>query len=137
MPARTVVFAGDNPSLTPLMYRQMSGRAGRRGFDLLGHVLFYGVPPATIQSILTAKLSSLRGHFPLNSSLILRELILHKHSEDKQIVQDSILVDLDCLLYHTSFVCWKRPSFCLAEATWSFNSSFSSDLYWNFCRESR
>ena len=49
MPCRSVVFAGDSNMLNALQYRQMSGRAGRRGFDLLGHVIFYGLPLHSIK----------------------------------------------------------------------------------------
>ena len=58
--------------LTPLKYRQCAGRAGRRGFDLLGNVIFYGLPIERVQRIILSKLPSLGGTFPLTSTLTLR-----------------------------------------------------------------
>ncbi|EJD43845.1 P-loop containing nucleoside triphosphate hydrolase protein [Auricularia subglabra TFB-10046 SS5] len=71
-PARTTVFCGDSPYLTALMYRQCAGRAGRRGFDLLGNVVFYGLPMDRIQRLVLSRLPPLSGNFPLTSTLVLR-----------------------------------------------------------------
>ncbi|EGO30017.1 hypothetical protein SERLADRAFT_413254 [Serpula lacrymans var. lacrymans S7.9] len=71
-PAKTSVFCGDSPFLTALMYRQCAGRAGRRGFDLLGKVVFYGLPMDRVQRLILSKLPSLGGNFPLTSTLSLR-----------------------------------------------------------------
>lgn len=71
-PTRTSVFCGDSPYLTALMYRQCAGRAGRRGYDLLGNVVFYGLPMDRIQRLILSKLPSLGGTFPLTSTMILR-----------------------------------------------------------------
>ncbi|KAJ7605051.1 hypothetical protein DFH06DRAFT_1275646 [Mycena polygramma] len=71
-PAKTAVFCGDSPYLTALMYRQCSGRAGRRGFDLLGNVVFYGLPMERVQRLVLSKLPPLGGNFPLTSTLSLR-----------------------------------------------------------------
>lgn len=84
MPCKTTVFAGDSLDLTPLMFRQMSGRAGRRGFDPLGHVIFLDFPQATLQRLMTSRLGSLTGSYPLTPSLVLRGLQLEAFCEDSE-----------------------------------------------------
>lgn len=51
MPSKTVVFAGDSMSLTALNFRQAAGRAGRRGFELLGNVVVVGIQMAKVFSV--------------------------------------------------------------------------------------
>ncbi|PRW57760.1 DEAD DEAH box [Chlorella sorokiniana] len=77
MPCRTVVFAGDHLFLNALLFRQMMGRAGRRGFDPLGNVVFFGVGPRKIRNLMISPVPRLRGHFPLNITICLRALALH------------------------------------------------------------
>ncbi|GBE59522.1 DEAD DEAH box protein [Babesia ovata] len=62
VPCKSVVFMGDNHELNPLMYKQMSGRCGRRGFDLSGHVIFWGIPMKRVRQLLTAQLANLCGY---------------------------------------------------------------------------
>ncbi|KAK8016060.1 DEAD/DEAH box helicase [Apiospora rasikravindrae] len=72
MPCKTVVFTGDSVFLTALNYHQGSGRAGRRGFDVLGNVVFHGLAPHRALEVMSAKLPDLRGQFPTSVTLILR-----------------------------------------------------------------
>ena len=60
MPFRTSVMMGwkDQRDFTPLMYHQMSGRAGRRGMDCEGHVVFANV---RWKHIMKGSLESIRG----------------------------------------------------------------------------
>ena len=89
-PTKSSVFCGDSPFLTALtvshlpslkkswqilikiQFRQCAGRAGRRGFDLLGRVVFYGIPLDRINRILLSRLPRLTGTFPLSSTMVLR-----------------------------------------------------------------
>ncbi|QLI74388.1 uncharacterized protein G6M90_00g114060 [Metarhizium brunneum] len=72
MPCRTVVFAGDSISLTALSFRQAAGRAGRRGFDMLGNVVFVGIPTAKVFRLLSSRLPDLTTQYPINTSFILQ-----------------------------------------------------------------
>ena len=83
VPCKTVVIAGDDIFLTPLLYRQMSGRAGRRGFDNLGNVIFHGVPEKKIKRLMSANLSRITGNFPISVTLCLRLLTVVKEVREK------------------------------------------------------
>ena len=74
MPCKTVVFSGDSVFLTALNFRQAAGRAGRRGFDLLGNVVFQDISVEKVHRLLSSRLPDLTGHFPLTTSFILRVL---------------------------------------------------------------
>ena len=76
MPCATVVFVTDSVYLTPLNFRQAAGRAGRRGFDLLGNVVFHKIPVHRTYRLMNSHLPSLTGHFPTSTTLILRLFIL-------------------------------------------------------------
>ncbi|KKY28940.1 putative dead deah box helicase [Diplodia seriata] len=72
MPCKTVVFCGDSVFLTALNFRQAAGRAGRRGFDVLGNVVFHGIPVSKVSRLLSSRLPDLTGHFPITTTLVLR-----------------------------------------------------------------
>ncbi|EKX73259.1 DEAD/DEAH box helicase domain containing protein [Theileria equi strain WA] len=74
VPCKSVVFAGDNYELTPLMFKQMSGRCGRRGFDLSGHVVFWCIPQKRIKQLLLAQLSNLTGSLSTTPTTVLSSL---------------------------------------------------------------
>eukprot|EP00467_Chlorarachnion_reptans_P011033 CAMPEP_0114531348 /NCGR_PEP_ID=MMETSP0109-20121206/26009_1 /TAXON_ID=29199 /ORGANISM="Chlorarachnion reptans, Strain CCCM449" /LENGTH=2464 /DNA_ID=CAMNT_0001714189 /DNA_START=104 /DNA_END=7498 /DNA_ORIENTATION=- len=83
MPSRTTAFLGDSPLLTPLAFRQMAGRAGRRGHDDVGYVAFLGVPMQKVASLMASPLTSLRGRVPGSPTLTLRMTIFQNRAKDQ------------------------------------------------------
>ena len=75
MPSKTSVFAGDSLFLSPMQFQQEAGRAGRRGFDLRGHIVFFGLPGKKVQRLLVGELPRIEGSIPLTASLTLRLLM--------------------------------------------------------------
>mmetsp|Transcript_80735 Transcript_80735/g.168380 ORF Transcript_80735/g.168380 Transcript_80735/m.168380 type:complete len:1314 (-) Transcript_80735:305-4246(-) len=75
MPCRTTVFCGHHLELNGVIFRQMSGRAGRRGFDLLGQVVFLDMSFRKITALLASDCPPLLGQFSLSSTLLLRSLL--------------------------------------------------------------
>lgn len=82
MPCKSVVFAQNSVYLDALNYRQMSGRAGRRGQDMLGDVYFFDIPLHKIGKLIKSKVPELRGQFPLSITLILRLMLLTTKADD-------------------------------------------------------
>ncbi|CAG7849772.1 Uncharacterized helicase C694.02 [Serendipita indica DSM 11827] len=99
MPAKASIFCGDSPALTALMYRQCAGRAGRRGFDLLGKVIFYGLPNERVKQVVLSRLPALRGNYPLTPTLSLRLISLLTDSGNAPSATNAIqdLLKLDSL----------------------------------------
>ncbi|KAI9750079.1 MAG: hypothetical protein M1815_002040 [Lichina confinis] len=84
MPCKTVVFSGDSVFLTALNFRQCAGRAGRRGFDILGNVVFHGPSFDKASRLLSSRLPNLSGQFPMTTTLVLRLFTLLHDSKDSE-----------------------------------------------------
>ncbi|KAL6706224.1 hypothetical protein ACN47E_005959 [Coniothyrium glycines] len=84
MPCKTVIFSSDSVFLTALNFRQAAGRAGRRGFDMLGNVVFHGVSLSKIHKLISSRLPDLNGHFPITTTLVLRLFSLLHSSENSK-----------------------------------------------------
>ena len=97
MPCRSVVFAGDSVFLNSLNYHQCAGRAGRRGFDADGNVIFFGIKRSKISRLLTSNLPKIIGNNPTCLSLILRVFMMTSGHLKDEVRQDSISRAL-CLL---------------------------------------
>uniref|UniRef100_G1U7B3 DDX60-like winged helix domain-containing protein n=1 Tax=Oryctolagus cuniculus TaxID=9986 RepID=G1U7B3_RABIT len=82
----------------------MSGRAGRRGEDLIGSVIFYDIPLPKIDRLLKSDVPKLKGQFPLNITLVLRLMLLVAKADDKE---DAKAKALSLLQY--SLMSFKRP----------------------------
>ena len=74
MPFRTACFFGDPGKnwLTPLLHQQMAGRAGRRGLDRQGHLVYAGFTPDRIRELLKGELPDVVGRFPLYPTIPLQ-----------------------------------------------------------------
>lgn len=102
-PCRSVVLAGDNVYLNTMQFRQMAGRAGRRGLDFLGHCVFLGVSHLKIQRLMTSNMNCLKGHVHIDPTVELRLLQLYDHDDsaervDERVDKATICKIADCLL---------------------------------------
>ena len=88
MPCKSTIFVGTHVKLNALNYRQMAGRAGRRGFDLVGQVIFVDSTQKNIRRLLSSELSQLGGDYALTPSHVLRAQIMMDH-----LIQSNSLTD--------------------------------------------
>ena len=88
MPCKTVGIIGDSRYLNTLEFQQMSGRAGRRGFDITGNVVFMGVNERKMKSVLLGNLPKMVGNFPLSVTMVLRLLLLTSNVTSRGVVSE-------------------------------------------------
>jgi len=63
MPFRTCVFCGEmNGELDELMAQQMSGRAGRRGLDTQGNIVYAGIRASFTRRLMIGKITNITGN---------------------------------------------------------------------------
>ncbi|RLN70751.1 hypothetical protein BBJ29_005907 [Phytophthora kernoviae] len=77
MPFRTCCFCEDTADnvLTSLMVQQMAGRAGRRGLDRQGNILFAGLSWSRIQFLMRGLLPDVSGRKSLYPTIALQKLL--------------------------------------------------------------
>jgi len=105
MPARTTILSSitkrsddGHRMLTASEFLQMSGRAGRRGMDRLGHVVIVGNPRQTVaeaQDLATAPPDPLGSHFTPTYSMVLNLLQRHTLDECEYLISRSFGEFLD------------------------------------------
>eukprot|EP01034_Spumella_vulgaris_P027120 gene27121-33797_t len=82
MPFRTCIFCGEMfGQLDELMAQQMSGRAGRRGLDTQGNLVYAGVRTRIVRRLMIGTVSNITGanHAPRYESLILQPVLSPRH----------------------------------------------------------
>ena len=104
MPCKTVVFYKDSLFLTALQYRQMSGRAGRRGYDLVGNVIFHNIHTQKFNLLNTAPVGRLYGNHIWSTSTLLRLVILLQQEETKENINAALT------LFHKPFLTLQNPN---------------------------
>jgi hypothetical protein len=76
MPFRTCCFCGDTPDLLDaLNAQQMAGRAGRRGLDFQGNLVYVGMDWERIQDLMIGQIPAIEGKSPLYPTMSVQEAL--------------------------------------------------------------
>lgn len=83
MPFRSCVFCGDmGEELTPLIAQQMQGRAGRRGMDVQGNIIYLGMDWPYIENLMLGQISHVDGKEPRYPIMALQEALAASNNPD-------------------------------------------------------
>jgi hypothetical protein len=98
MPVKSVIIGKESSYMNQVTFNQCSGRAGRRGLEVFGHVVFFDVKLPRIYRYLNAQVPSIRGSMGITPSFILRLLIaqnelMHTGISEKVDAFNSLVVE--------------------------------------------
>ena len=83
MPFRSCIFCGDmGEKLTPLIAQQMQGRAGRRGLDVQGNVIYLGMEWPYIENLMLGQISHVTGKEPRYPIMTLQFVLAASNDPD-------------------------------------------------------
>jgi hypothetical protein len=83
MPFRSCVFCGDmGDKLTALIAQQMQGRAGRRGMDVQGNVIYLGMEWPYIENLMLGQITNVTGKEPRYPTIALTQAIAAANDPD-------------------------------------------------------
>jgi len=91
MPFRSCVFCGDmGDDLTALIAQQMQGRAGRRGMDVQGNVIYLGMEWSYIENLMLGQITNVTGKEPRYPTMALQGAVAASNDPDdtKHFVHD-------------------------------------------------
>ncbi|SBT70809.1 DEAD/DEAH box helicase, putative [Plasmodium malariae] len=77
IPCKSIIFSGHTFELNSVMFKQTSGRAGRRGFDLYGNVIIWNINFKNLRRLTTSPLQTLSGSYSVNFTNICRSMLLY------------------------------------------------------------
>lgn len=92
MPFRSCVFCGDmGDSLTALIAQQMQGRAGRRGMDVQGNVIYLGMEWLYIENLMLGQITNVTGREPRYPTIALQQAVAASNDpgDTKHFVHDN------------------------------------------------
>ena len=98
MPTKTVAFVKDSMQLDALQFRQSSGRAGRRGFDVQGNIVFLDIPMSKIRHLTISAIPDIKTYLPSSVTFLMRLLHFNSKAEDKMDAINRSLIALQCPL---------------------------------------
>jgi superfamily II RNA helicase len=83
MPFRSCIFCGDmGEELTPLIAQQMQGRAGRRGMDVQGNIIYLGMEWSYIENLMLGQISHVTGKEPRYPTMALQGALAASNDPD-------------------------------------------------------
>jgi hypothetical protein len=82
MPCKTVVLTCDSIGFSSIKYKQMVGRAGRRTFDTIGNIVYYGLPQNKIKNFISSKIPNIKGNFSLDLNLISQLSVMNTYDSN-------------------------------------------------------
>jgi len=83
MPCRAILIPFDTNLIDTLEYNQLAGRAGRRGFDPKGTVVFGNISLAKIRTLLFGSLQGLVGNEKIVPSQLLQLFKLSRWDKER------------------------------------------------------